>query len=264
MLSTSLTLVFLETEACQWVKSNQKYKINAKIIKIDHKTLYCVPSHSSNEKLTTNEIKEHYTRLNSIYSEWSSYDKYVKDVRKIKYVQINDTNWKLSQCFCYNWSKNYICKHVIGLSELLNYCEFSEHAKQIQIGNKRSRGRPKNTKQALQRQDKSANTNESDTALSDFDLFDNNNLTTFASGITKPHSKLTEMTAPMQSPEITSTAASSSVQITKFATENVITSSDYKRHQCEMCSANLIKRKFWFCPNKCKHIKQKDFLLESL
>ncbi|RNA43816.1 hypothetical protein BpHYR1_020666 [Brachionus plicatilis] len=52
---------------------------------------------------------------------------------------------------CRWYIKNYICKHLIGISKILNIpgCEIPLSAKNIPIGEKRKPGRPTKAKQAL-------------------------------------------------------------------------------------------------------------------
>ncbi|RNA16221.1 hypothetical protein BpHYR1_031157, partial [Brachionus plicatilis] len=55
------------------------------------------------------------------------------------------------KCSCRWYIKNNICKHLIGISKILNIpeCEIPLSAKNIPIGEKRKPGRPAKAKQAL-------------------------------------------------------------------------------------------------------------------
>ena len=53
------------------------------------------------------------------------------------------------KCNCPAFLKNYICKHVVGMSIRLKYCKPPAAAKTVPIGEKRKRGRPAKAKPAL-------------------------------------------------------------------------------------------------------------------
>ncbi|RNA20410.1 hypothetical protein BpHYR1_037762 [Brachionus plicatilis] len=59
-------------------------------------------------------------------------------------ITINKTQWKLSRCSCYWNSKNYICKHVIGVCSKLKIgdCQIPIASVNKPLGKKRSRGKP--------------------------------------------------------------------------------------------------------------------------
>ena len=72
----------------------------------------------------------------------------------IKFIDINNDNWLLSQSRYSFWSKNYYCNHMIVAAEKLKKCQYLYVHKQIGIhdDNKRKRGRRQKTKTALNRQ----------------------------------------------------------------------------------------------------------------
>ncbi|CAF4121394.1 unnamed protein product [Adineta steineri] len=61
----------------------------------------------------------------------------------------NDSHWKTSKCNCPAFMKNFICKHVVGMSIRLKYCKPPAAAETIPIGEKRKRGRPSKATPAL-------------------------------------------------------------------------------------------------------------------
>jgi hypothetical protein len=61
----------------------------------------------------------------------------------------NDSHWKISKCNCPAFLKNYICKHVVGMSIRLKHCGPPAAAKTAPLGEKRKRGRPAKVKPAL-------------------------------------------------------------------------------------------------------------------
>lgn len=83
---------------------------------------------------------------------WNSFDEYITQIQSIKVITINQDEWTHSICNCAVWMKDYICKHVIGISAILNLCQFPDIDYDIPISNNRKRGRPKLTSYALSRQ----------------------------------------------------------------------------------------------------------------
>ncbi|RNA42707.1 hypothetical protein BpHYR1_017517 [Brachionus plicatilis] len=76
--------------------------------------------------------------------------KQVKNFRSYKIIEINEQVWELSECSCQNWKKNYICKHVIGISyKLYKFDTFP--ALDLNIEQNSKRGRRKKASSALQR-----------------------------------------------------------------------------------------------------------------
>ncbi len=61
----------------------------------------------------------------------------------------DETRWKEGRCSCPSFFKTFLCKHIIGLAIRLKYVKPPPEAKQIPIGEKRKRGRPKKAGKAL-------------------------------------------------------------------------------------------------------------------
>ena len=61
----------------------------------------------------------------------------------------NAEEWRKTTCTCPSFFKNYICKHIIGISIRLKYCKVPPEAKNVKIGTKRKRGRPSKARKAL-------------------------------------------------------------------------------------------------------------------
>ncbi len=59
------------------------------------------------------------------------------------------SEWTKGICNCPNFSKEYICKHVIGIGIRLKFCKPRPAAKDIPLGEKRKRGRPRKITKAL-------------------------------------------------------------------------------------------------------------------
>ena len=72
--------------------------------------------------------------------------------KKIRFVCIDESNWRNSKCSCNYWCRHYTWKHSIAICERAKLLDFPEAAKQIPIKGKRKPGRPRTTASALQYQ----------------------------------------------------------------------------------------------------------------
>ncbi|CAF4475835.1 unnamed protein product, partial [Rotaria sp. Silwood2] len=57
--------------------------------------------------------------------------------------------WLDGVCNYSAFVKKFMCKHVVGMAIMLNYCTPPPDAKNVKIGEKRRRGRPTKSKKAL-------------------------------------------------------------------------------------------------------------------
>ena len=115
--------------------------------------------------LTKNECKLFFEKFDSL--SWSSFDNYRQHTSSMRFVLIDEKNWKHSKCSCGWWAKNYKCKHVIAISERLGKCDYPLNALVIPVGQKRKRGQPKKTASALKRQTEEVLSSDSDSSDSD-------------------------------------------------------------------------------------------------
>jgi predicted nucleic acid-binding Zn finger protein len=111
------------------------------------KTIYYLAT-DQETTITDNEVKRYKT------CRFNLFDTYKSVYFKIWCVCLSDnvTQWKQGTCTCPSFLKNYICKHIIGLSIRLKYCKPPPEVKTIPIDAKRKRGRPSKAKKALIRQ----------------------------------------------------------------------------------------------------------------
>ena len=79
---------------------------------------------------------------------WQSFDDYYKSTWILQ-TYLDRTDWRNSFCNCVAFQKNYKCIHVIGLAYRYKLIDIPQEAKNIQIGQKRRKGRPKKQKKAL-------------------------------------------------------------------------------------------------------------------
>ncbi|RNA34454.1 hypothetical protein BpHYR1_021522 [Brachionus plicatilis] len=81
---------------------------------------------------------------------WATFKEYLSWNDSYKIIEINEQVWELSECSCQYWKKNYICKHVIGISYKLSKFD-TFPALDLNIEQNSKRGRRKKASSALQR-----------------------------------------------------------------------------------------------------------------
>ncbi|CAF1274703.1 unnamed protein product [Adineta steineri] len=128
----------LWTSSYQWAKSNK----NIICISSDSTKIYYIPAHhlQSVSQADLNRYKKQKFTTFNLFKK--SFDIWCLEME-------NDSHWKRSKCNCPAFMKNFICKHVAGMSIRLKYCKPSAAAKTIPIGEKRKRGRPSKARPAL-------------------------------------------------------------------------------------------------------------------
>ena len=52
-------------------------------------------------------------------NDFKSFDDFYNHLNKMRVVEFNSNNWKLSKCSCAWYLKNYICSHIIVLASIL-------------------------------------------------------------------------------------------------------------------------------------------------
>jgi hypothetical protein len=82
---------------------------------------------------------------------WNTFEQYKKRAFAVWITQMpkQHNNWQDGECTCPYYMKNFLCKHIIGLAIRLKYVKPPPAAKDIPIGEKRKRGRPKKATKAL-------------------------------------------------------------------------------------------------------------------
>jgi hypothetical protein len=131
-----------ETFAWQW---DQKAKTVIKMKK-DGKMHYYIP-HGEKSDLSKQECELYEQEIASLA--YTSFDEMFTGMNKLSVAKIDKNNWKLSQCSCSWFAKNYMCCHIIATAVRLKLHEFKEIHMAIPIGQNRKRGRPANTTKAL-------------------------------------------------------------------------------------------------------------------
>ncbi|KAJ3641881.1 hypothetical protein Zmor_028351 [Zophobas morio] len=133
-------------ELRQWTKAYQWAKCNLQVtsVKNENSVTYFCPA---NEEVSVSQEDI----LNVTEMRWNTFDQFKKRAFKIWIVTLPDNkeNWMNGRCTCPSFFKEYICKHIIGLSISLKYVGPPPSAKQVPIGKKPSRGRPKLATRAL-------------------------------------------------------------------------------------------------------------------
>ncbi len=95
--------------------------------------------------ITHKEVKRYET------CRFNLFDAYKSVYFKIWRVSLlnNVEEWGKETFTCSLFVKNYICKHIIGMSIRLKYCKPPPEAKNVNIRSKRKRGRPTKAKKVL-------------------------------------------------------------------------------------------------------------------
>ena len=133
------------------MKRKQVRVLSAHVEGVGSKKCYFIPT-AANVKLTQTQLLAYidvHTECN-----WETFDDFVEFETSVYGLDMNEVDWRQSRCNCPFFHKNYICKHIIGLSKQLNIgdmknCVIPATAKQILLGQKRKRGAPTKAKKAL-------------------------------------------------------------------------------------------------------------------
>jgi len=82
---------------------------------------------------------------------WNTFDQFKKRAFGVWIIKlpIDGNKWQEGHCTCPNYLKKYICKHIVGIAMRCKYVKPPPAAKQVPIGEKRKRGRPKKSSKAL-------------------------------------------------------------------------------------------------------------------
>ena len=112
----------------------------------NNKMLYFVGA-GTKRNLEKHEV-EYYMQRRANQA-WDDLDELVYHMFSLWLVQVDEADWRLGQCSCPHFAKNYMCKHVIALSAQLGLHTFSVQAKSVPVGEKRKRGRPAVARPAL-------------------------------------------------------------------------------------------------------------------
>ena len=126
------------TAAYHWAKSDKQ--VNSK--QVNNLTeFYCPPGELTS--VTEEDIKR------VIKKQWSSFDLFASRAFAVWIVRMDGTNWMDAQCTCPCYLKQFKCKHILGLAIRLKYVKPPPAVRQVPIGQKRKRGRPKKATKAL-------------------------------------------------------------------------------------------------------------------
>ena len=129
----------LWTASYHWAKSN---KIINEIDQIVNFEYHCPAGESI--QATKEEIQS------VIEMRWNTMDQFKKRAFAVWIVELQKSDdWQDGTCTCPIFLKRFICKHIVGLAIRSKRVKPPSAAKQIPIGQKPSRGRPKQAKKAL-------------------------------------------------------------------------------------------------------------------
>ena len=113
------------TTACQWDKIGKTFRKHTDEI---GNTYYCTPGIDENNKEVTNLSSAECNEWFEIreFSKWPDFDSFIKHSKKIRFVKLNNKNYKMSECSCSTWCKYYKCKHSIDLCSRLGLFNYED------------------------------------------------------------------------------------------------------------------------------------------
>lgn len=139
IFSISTTIPTSEwTKGYHWVRQN--FQMNKKSEGIINK--YYIPSEGE-EKFSQEDIR------NVEQMKYTTFETFRKRAFKVWIVEIKDNDWEKGVCSCPRFLKFFICKHLIGVAIRVKLTKPPAEAKNVPIGQKRKRGRPKLATKAL-------------------------------------------------------------------------------------------------------------------
>lgn len=126
------------TKGYHWARQNFQMSLKSEG-NIDK---YYIPS-GGEEKLSQEDIR------NVEEMKYTTFETFRKRAFKVWIVEIKDKDWEKGVCSCPHFLKIFICKHLIGVAIRLKLTKPPPVAKNVPIGQKRKRGRPKLASKAL-------------------------------------------------------------------------------------------------------------------
>jgi len=135
----------LDTSAYNWARSNVFVRTETS------KTISCfyIQPAASSKKLTMAETKQ-YDKLEKLRS-WKFFDTYVTWQSKLWKVIMEADDYQNAACSCPSYQKKFMCKHILGIAIGKKLYAVPPAVKDVPIGEKRKRGRPKKCSKALLR-----------------------------------------------------------------------------------------------------------------
>lgn len=122
----------LMTSGYQWKKEN-------KVIKYHPEGFIKVPAGKEKD----------LSKWDLCMLDWKTFDEFKTNAFMGWSTIIPENNWIDGRCNCSMFLKQYMCKHIVGIAIRRRLCEVRYESKQIPIGQKRKRVRPKLAKRAL-------------------------------------------------------------------------------------------------------------------
>ena len=133
-----------------WDSANKWLHKNKDLVKLGD--YYYTPASKSTE-LKSREIKMFIATRNDL--SWDDFNDFAAMENSLWRTKIIESDWKQSSCTCPFFTKNYKCKHIIGISNRLRFTGYPKiplESITIMPEERRKRGRPALAKGALIRQ----------------------------------------------------------------------------------------------------------------
>jgi hypothetical protein len=209
-------------------KAYEYNSLNKVIIRlsIEDSYLYFIPA-GKQLTLTKDKCREYVEKVKTC--DFDCFDKMFEYINSIHVVKLNLSSWELSECNCSFWMKDYMCYHIVSVAHRETTCKFSLHnlALSLPLQRKRDKGAKSSTKPALIRQ----SIDQRDEVAREVAIEHESDDDTRESD-----------------PKRVNTGGSSIV-ITAVP-RNQPPSDDSEK--CSKCGSLLMKRRYSYCPNKCK------------
>ena len=127
--------------AHQWAQKDKKITSKSK----GDLTVYLIPA--ANENRVSKEDRKQRKHPNL----WASFSDFTRFFGCAWIVSITGEEWRTGSCTCPYWLKHFKCKHSIGIAIRARLVKAPQAARQVKLGSKPKRGRPKKASKALQR-----------------------------------------------------------------------------------------------------------------
>ena len=137
-----------EINAELWQQADTYIKENPSIKHIKSQECFLV----SRREVDSQRVRFYYKKIecDTQCDCFEDFDDYVLLHHEVKKVELNEENWSLSRCTCYDFFKKLICKHIVTVAVSNNRCSIDYSFQNI--GAKKKPGRKKKTKSCWERQ----------------------------------------------------------------------------------------------------------------
>ena len=138
-LESTITLP-MEIAAFNWAR------LKVFVRNVKNETFY-IQTKNQEKSFPMSEVTEYERQAK--FKTWRKFETYTKFQTQFSKVKMDGDNWKDASFSCDKFQKIYACTHVLGIAVRMKSYSVRPEAKNIPIGVKRKRRRPKLAKKAL-------------------------------------------------------------------------------------------------------------------